>query len=285
MGAAAAWTGSEMIVWGGSSQGTSFRLDGGRYNPTTNTWELMGSVDFDYGRIAAAGFYDGSHFFTWGGLHVLTTLDAGRMLDVATDSWTDWPTPGAPASRVFHSLVWTGSEMIIWGGTNFFTCGCGQADLSDGARYNLHSGTWTSLPASGAPTARGGHSAVWTGSEMIVWGGFGGGALADGGRYDLGSHTWTVLATNDLTPTARSGATAVWDGTDVVVWGGAAGFSWFSDGARFNPTTNAWLPLQTMDVPTGRTSHSAVWTGTQMIIWGGYNLGPGFLDDGGVWQP
>ena len=36
----------------------------------------------------------------------------------------------------------------------------------------------------GAPSPRHAHSAVWTGTEMIVWGGYDGtDALADGGRY------------------------------------------------------------------------------------------------------
>jgi hypothetical protein len=31
--------------------------------------------------------------------------------------------------------------------------------------------TWTATSLVDAPTARNGHTAVWTGSEMIVWGG------------------------------------------------------------------------------------------------------------------
>ena len=31
--------------------------------------------------------------------------------------------------------------------------------------------TWTATSTTNAPTARAGHTAVWTGSEMIVWGG------------------------------------------------------------------------------------------------------------------
>ena len=31
--------------------------------------------------------------------------------------------------------------------------------------------TWTSTNTTNAPSARTGHTAVWTGSEMIVWGG------------------------------------------------------------------------------------------------------------------
>ena len=32
--------------------------------------------------------------------------------------------------------------------------------------------TWTATSTTNAPSARPGHTAVWTGSEMIVWGGY-----------------------------------------------------------------------------------------------------------------
>ena len=54
--------------------------------------------------------------------------------------------------------------MIVWGGT-------GGSFLNTGGRYNPITDGWTATSATGAPTGRGLHTAVWTGSEMIVWGG------------------------------------------------------------------------------------------------------------------
>ena len=56
--------------------------------------------------------------------------------------------------------------MIVWGGTddNF-------VDLNTGGRYNPGTDSWTATSTTNAPTGRSGHTAVWTGSEMIVWGG------------------------------------------------------------------------------------------------------------------
>jgi N-acetylneuraminic acid mutarotase len=71
---------------------------------------------------------------------------------------------GAPAARDEHTAVWTGSEMIVWGGNNGLY-------LNDGGRYNPTANSWTAVSSSGAPAARDEHTAVWTGSEMIVWGG------------------------------------------------------------------------------------------------------------------
>lgn len=44
-------------------------------------------------------------------------------------------------------------------------------------------GRWESITTKGAPSARYGHTAVWTGKEMIVWGGEGDNYLNTGARY------------------------------------------------------------------------------------------------------
>src|SRR6185436_9209120 len=55
---------------------------------------------------------------------------------------------------------------------------------------------WTPTSTTGAPTARFGHTAVWTGSLMIVWGGETvDGLVATGGRYDPATDTWTPTST------------------------------------------------------------------------------------------
>ena len=54
----------------------------------------------------------------WGGYNgALTTVfnDGGRY-NPAANAWTPETTAGAPAARCYHTLVWTGSEMILHGG-------------------------------------------------------------------------------------------------------------------------------------------------------------------------
>jgi hypothetical protein len=58
--------------------------------------------------------------------------------------------------------------MIVWGGDS------STGLLNDGARFNPAASTWTALPTTGAPPGRDWHMAVWSGTEMIVWGGFNG---------------------------------------------------------------------------------------------------------------
>ena len=104
----------------------------------------------------------------WGGDDFSNT---GGRYDPATDSWTPTSTLNAPSARRSHTAVWTGSEMIVWGGR---TTGLRQSVpefLNTGGRYDPATDSWRPTSTLNAPSARGSHTAVWTGSEMIVWGG------------------------------------------------------------------------------------------------------------------
>src|SRR5439155_3809509 len=71
--------------------------------------------------------------------------------------------------------------------------------------------TWSPTQFTDAPDARDGHTAIWTGSEMIVWGGFAGAGvyLNTGGRYNPTTDSWTATNTTNA-PVARGGHTTVW---------------------------------------------------------------------------
>ena len=128
--------------------------------------------------------------------------------------------------------------------------------------------TWTSTSLANAPDARTSHTAVWTGSEMIVWGGGGGGGdLNTGGRYNAATDSWTATSTVNA-PSARGSHTAVWTGTEMIVWGGGVNPDFFNTGGRYNPATDSWTGASTTNAPAGRFEHTAVWTGSEMIVWG-----------------
>jgi hypothetical protein len=86
---------------------------------------------------------------------------ASPLAGCIDDTWTPTSTTNAPAARDFHTAVWTGSEMIVWGGYN-------GGFLNTGGRYDPATDSWTVTSSTNAPTARNAHTAVWTGSEMIV---------------------------------------------------------------------------------------------------------------------
>jgi N-acetylneuraminic acid mutarotase len=143
--------------------------------------------------------------------------------------------------------------------------------------------TWTATSTTSAPAGRSTHTAVWTGSEMIVWGGWNGSTFFDtGARYNSSTDSWTPTSSANA-PAGRYAHTAVWTGTEMIVWGGGTGGGYFDSGGRYNPSTDSWTATSIVGAPSARYVHTAVWTGSEMIVWGGY--GDTFLNTGGRYNP
>jgi Galactose oxidase, central domain len=84
--------------------------------------------------------------------------------------------------------------------------------------------------------------AIWTGSEMIVWGGFGNGdALSTGGRYNPSTDSWIPIGQN--APEGRVYHSAIWTGFEMIVWGGLNGVTNLdlASGGRYDPSIDNWV--------------------------------------------
>ena len=181
--------------------------------------------------------------------------------------------PASPlAGRIDPMVVWSGSRMIVWGGSAPKPTG-GEIPFDDGAAYDPVTREWTALPA--APiSARSNAASVWTGTEMIIWGGSDNGtSLFDGAAYNPATNSWRLLPPFDeLTATVRP--TTIWTGTEMIVLEGINGSR---RGGAFNPETNTWRMIAP---PPGRgvgPHPQAVWTGTEVVV----TLGSG-IDDAPV---
>jgi hypothetical protein len=258
----AVWTGSEMIIWGGfagdlqSPDGES-RGDGGRLNLTERSWKPV--VPHLPGGIGESrGVWTGSGLIVAVGNEGASASDSLGYFKPDERSWK-------PFSPIFgrrgHSLIWTGSEVIFWGGANGFGYSNEGYTLTAIGRISRFISAF-----GGAPRARAYHSTVWTGTEMIIWGGFSGtGPRSDGARYLPSSNSWTKIQTNNA-PQARGNHTAVWTGESMIVWGGDANGILPGRGGVYHPQDDSW---ETLYGPPSTTVHSAVWTGAEMLIWGG----------------
>jgi N-acetylneuraminic acid mutarotase len=275
----AVWTGSEMIVWGGAASGPTFLNTGGRYNPTTDSWTVTTPTNAPSARWHHTAVWTGSEMIVWGGCPEVTCnqrFNTGGRYDPTTDSWTATSITNSPAARAEHTAVWTGSEMIVWGGS---------PTTNTGGRYDPTTDSWTATSTANAPTARENATAVWSGkelNELIVWGGGSDGGLFNtGGRYNPNTDSWT--ATNiDGAPTGRYWHTAVWTGSEMIVWGGRGdpGPMPQNTGGRYTPDTDSWTATSTTNAPSARRSHTAVWANSEMIVWGGTFV-PNLFNTGG----
>jgi hypothetical protein len=129
--------------------------------------------------------------------------------------------------------------------------------------------TWTSTRLLNAPERRWAHTAVWTGTTMIVWGGrdLTNVGLNTGGRYDPVTDTWTPVSTGNA-PSGRWFHTAVWTGSKMVVWGGSSQGIEKNTGGQYDPASDSWTPTPPAALQRPHR-HTAVWTGARMIVWGG----------------
>lgn len=119
--------------------------------------------------------------------------------------------------------------------------------------------------------ARGGHDVVWTGTEMIVWGGATGDRpphLIDGAAFHPATSTWRMLSP---APFDRPQITrAVWAEAEMIVIGQDATVA-------YHPATDTWETIGEGVFP-GLT----VWTGDRIATWNASGIHQ-FLPTQGHW--
>jgi N-acetylneuraminic acid mutarotase len=156
-----------VVIWGGLDINNIRLNTGGSYNPGTNTWMATSTTNAPAARAGHTAVWADSEMIIWGGTGESSGLTIGGRYNPTKDSWV--PTGGAPAARVSHTAVWTGSEMIVWGGRDENSPF--PLPLNTGGTYIPTTDNWAAMSTANAPTPRLSHTAVWSGSEMIVWGG------------------------------------------------------------------------------------------------------------------
>lgn len=286
----AVWTGSEMIVWGG------YTNQGARYNPAIDTWFATSRIGAPVKREGHTAIWTGKEMIVWGGVKRRfgsdgRRLDSGGRYDPYTDTWKPVTMTGAPSRRRAHSAIWTGKEMIVWGGVG--PDAYPSNTVNDGARYSPETDTWKPVSLAQAPTVRTEHRAVWTGKEMIVWGGLNYNensyqSLNTGGRYFPETDTWQETSLINA-PLARSLYMTVWTGQEMIVWGGRGEQYYVGNtGARYNPETDSWATMSPQSSSSSarsydRASFTAVWTGEEMIVWSG--SGARYYPKTDTWTP
>lgn len=273
----AVWSGQELLVWSGIGlEEGDYLQRGERYNPATNTWTTMATEGSPPASWGTTAYWTGSRLLVWGGFdwYLNEPVESGGLYDPEADTWQAMTDEGAPSYRLYGVSVWTGEELIIWGGADAF-------DLPNdtGARYNPETDAWSAMSADGALDWHYGHEfpcqAVWTGTEMIVWGpvDFDSGtglAIYGGAKYSPATNTWSPISSVDAPQVGATeysphdGMFAFWTGSEMLVW-----YASGHGGGRYNPSTDSWQPMSEENAPLMGPGMRSVWTGSEVIVWGG----------------
>ncbi len=124
--------------------------------------------------------------------------------------------------------------MIVWGGVD-----AAGYYPTDGGRYNPALNGWQAVTGAGALVGRESHTAIWTGREMMIWGGANSGGMGGGAGYDPATGHWMAVTTVGA-PTPRQDHVAVWTGKEVLISTGSDGLEAF-----YNDTWS-WTPGKVM---------------------------------------
>lgn len=206
------------------------------------------------------------HGAAWTGKEMVVAFGKGdgykadaAAYDPATDTWRLLPAPPLAARTAPSTIALGSGKVFFWGG---------QSDTSyfgDGAIYDPATNTWKKV-ADSLLAARGQAALAWTGTEVLVHGGYP--STGDGAIFDPAKDTWRAWKT--WPGGARVGHRVVWTGTKAFVWGGSpGGVVCPTDGAVWDPTADAWTTLPTPPID-GRFGFVAWPLDGDVLLWGGY---------------
>jgi N-acetylneuraminic acid mutarotase len=286
-----AWTGKELLVWGGQSgqHGTVLHGDGAAYDPSRRAWRQLPPAPLTP-RTGAAATWTGRELIVWGGYdrsdgksESLHAAADGAAYDPARGTWRRLP-PAPLSALADATAMWTGREVLVVGSNPAVKPDRGQGH-TDGAAYDPARDTWRRLAPAPRPHGNVLHAqhAVWAGTRLLVWSdweqyeelpseagtrSFSHMPGVDAWAYDPATDRWEVLPPAPGQP-AMAGAVLLWTGQEILSFGGRPYHGppvLHAPAARYDPEGNRWRhladgPLDTAAVPT------ALWTGASLLVW------------------
>jgi N-acetylneuraminic acid mutarotase len=282
----AVWTGSKMIIFGGRAGYTTSINTGGQYDPSTNTWTATTLTNAPTARTYNTAVWSGSEMLIFGGEDISNAIfyGDGKKYNPTTNTWTNMAALGV-GGRSRHTAVWSGTEMLVWGGLTE-TPSLGVTNT--GYRYNPSTNTWSTMTTTNAPSARADHVAVWTGSEMVVWGGWNYSSTAynTGGRYNPSTNTWTATTTTGAPTARREGIAAAYVAGKITIWGGYdMNLAAQNSGGVLDTSTWTWTTMTTSGRPNQVAPNVVVGGNSYLYFFGSDTTVAGESNKLGVFKP
>jgi hypothetical protein len=179
-GAGGAWTGRELVVWGGRGKGTY--ADGAAFDLAAREWRELPESPLAP-REPVATVWTGSEVLIWGNTARASAWKDGAAYDPATDRWREL----APAPLALNQAqaAWTGREMIVLGS---LLDGGNRSATPDarGIAYDPAADSWRVIAR--YPLSPQASTVVWTGTELVAWD-----YELHAGAYGPESDTWRPL--------------------------------------------------------------------------------------------
>lgn len=182
--------------------------------------------------------------FIWAGDS--TDPMAGAIYQAADDTWTRVAPVADQSIRYSPAAVWTGEEVLIWGGN----------DDPEGLRYDPELDRWATLPV--APIDPGYALGAWTGSEFVVVNG-----ATQVAAWSPKSMTWRRLPD---APLPQGAMVSVWTGQELIVLGLTEGGRDPLIGAALDPSSGTWRPIAEVPYDGLVLGIWPVWTGREMLF-------------------
>ncbi len=137
-GAFVAWTGIELLLWGGHEVATGNATDAGwRFDPSATSWSSLSSAGAPPPAAHGVTVWTGSRLFVWGGVDSDSQeLTTGGLYDPRRDVWTSIDPRGAPPFGAFSLGALSGTDIYV-GSRNAGDDGYGI--------YHLATDSWSSL--------------------------------------------------------------------------------------------------------------------------------------------
>ena len=263
---ATASAGDQLLIWGGTSpkdvnHAAAFNDRGWIWTPSTSN-----SVD--------------PTSTSQPGPATTVASAAVSAAQLAHGTWHDLPIPPVTIGGD-AGVVWTGTRLFAWGGSDN-AAPTPDSDISrSGALYDPAAQLWrTTAPAPIAPRSR--PTTVWTGSEVLVWGGLDASrhVVNDGAAYNPTTNAWHKLPSTNApgTGTQQPGVrptlqAAVWTGTKLAVFtpvSPAATDSSTIAQSFYDPTTDTWVeraPKHDARAENRLATIDAVASGGHTLVW------------------
>ena len=208
------------------------------------TWSRMADAPIA-GRSSYLAIPIDGGTFIWGG-DLAGEDTSGAIYDVSADRWTKIaPTPGIERTGV--AAVWTGNQVLIWGG---------NASLRDGLAYDPASDRWSPIP--NAPIKGGSAVGAWTGSEFVVVS-----TNAQAAAWDPAGRAWRRLPDPPVPPGYLE---SVWTGEALLVLGLTEGGADPIVGAAFDRATSTWRMIADVPYDGMVLGVPPRWTGNAMVF-------------------